>query len=50
MGDVLGYVDLGAKQYIPPPPRDNKKLIVVLKRAAKFFISLLEKIERGEDV
>jgi len=27
-----------------------KPLVVVLKRTAKFFISLLEKIERGEEV
>ena len=28
----------------------SKPLVVVLKRTAKFFISLLEKIERGEEV
>jgi len=27
-----------------------KPLVIVLKRTAKFFISLLEKIERGEEV
>jgi hypothetical protein len=51
--DILCHVDFGNKQnfvYVPPPMPENKKLIIVLKRTAKFFISLLEKIERGEDV
>jgi len=52
--DIVGYVDLGRKPYCPsyhpPPMPDNKKLILVLKRAAKFFLSLLEKMERGEEV
>jgi len=29
---------------------DTRKLIKVLKRGLKFIISLLEKIERGEEV
>jgi len=29
---------------------DTRLIIRVLKRAAKFFISLLEKLERGEKV
>ena len=49
--DILGYVDLGQKPYyMPPPIHDSSKLIRALKRTAKFFISLLEKIERGENV
>ena len=32
------------------PQSDGKKLFIVLKRTAKFFISLLEKIEREENV
>jgi len=49
--DITGYVDLGQKPYyMPPPVHDSSKLIRALKRAAKFFISLLEKIERNEPV
>ena len=30
--------------------KDTKKLLKALKRGLKFIVSLLEKIERGEDV
>jgi len=49
--DITGYVGFEQKPYyLPPPVHDNSKLIRALKRTAKFFISLLEKIERGEEV